>query len=383
MAAHVPSTRTVSLGSAAHAASSGLLHHHPPSHPTPLSIPLAATSAIKAHGAGAALAGGWFYKRRKGLVNIPGWRRRYLVLTTAGRLHYFKSDTATKPRGVLDLRYAFDLRRADACDALAEWPERPIGCRLQLDADDRATMYLVAPSLSMATRWYKLLSTFHAYAVTPSVRDVFESSGQWTSIAESIDNKKDRRSRAMRGGSEPCALSPFLRLMMLARVEYNDRCFDCHVEGTSWVCCQLGVFLCMRCAGLHRQLARDNEAMLCDVRSLELGTFTEEELLELELRGGNRRSAQLYEAELPLGLRRPAETNERMVRFMEIKYIERAFEPIMLDGLPPRRSLSGGNAVHAPMASADSPSPRKTPSVPPPASPHTDDDSQSDDGGIA
>jgi len=274
-------------------------------------VPAAAAAAVKTTGYGVMLAAGWFVKRRKGLVNIPMWRRRYLVLTTTGHLLYFKTETAQRHRGSVDLRHAFDLFHGSECDRLTDWPhDRPVGCRLQLEAEDR-TMYLVSESLADGGRWHTLLRLLQRFATNQYVHDILHPEGG--AIAKHLE------------GLTPCASSSFLRLNLLASVDRNDRCFDCHLRGTAWACCSLGVFLCMRCAGLHRKLGLSHEGFLCDVRSLELGEFSESELLGLELCGGNARGEAVLECKLPPEFRRPAESNDRMLAFIKEKYVDGTF----------------------------------------------------------
>lgn len=227
------------------------------------------------------------------------------------------------------MRQAFDLFHGQECDQLPDWPvDRPIGCRIQLEAEER-TLYLVAESLSSAGRWHSLLSLLQRYATNRCVHDILHPNGERAS-----------QTKKTLAGLTPCASSNFLRLNMLACVEENDRCFDCHLKGTSWACLIRGVFLCMRCAGLHRRLAIDHAGFHCDVRSLELANFTDEELLGLELCGGNIRGVTILECKLPPGFRRPAESNERMLTFMTVKYIENVYSDA--DTKDVRRSLSLG-----------------------------------------
>ena len=44
------------------------------------------------------------------------------------------------------------------------------------------------------------------------------------------------------------------KLTKLRRLQHNRRCADCDVEGTVWAIVNIGTFVCMRCASLHRAL---------------------------------------------------------------------------------------------------------------------------------
>ncbi len=43
-------------------------------------------------------------------------------------------------------------------------------------------------------------------------------------------------------------------LAQLLKEEDNRYCADCDAKGPRWVSWNLGVFLCIRCAGIHRNL---------------------------------------------------------------------------------------------------------------------------------
>ena len=123
------------------------------------------------------------------------WRRRFVAITTCGRLCVCVcvcvllvstcafGKEADSIRSILhllpsclhravDLRRSFGLLHGHECDALTDWPsDRPVGCRFQLEADER-TMYLVADTLTAATRWHELFQLLKRYATNPYVAEL-------------------------------------------------------------------------------------------------------------------------------------------------------------------------------------------------------------------
>ena len=53
--------------------------------------------------------------------------------------------------------------------------------------------------------------------------------------------------------------------------EENQSCFDCMQHGPQWASVPFGIFLCMSCAGVHRQLG----PKFSQVRSLSMDTWSE------------------------------------------------------------------------------------------------------------
>ena len=62
----------------------------------------------------------------------------------------------------------------------------------------------------------------------------------------------------------------------------NSKCCDCNVEKPKWASLNNGIFLCLKCAGVHRSLGVD----ISKIRSLQIDSWTDKQILYLS-KGGN------------------------------------------------------------------------------------------------
>eukprot|EP00124_Ichthyophonus_hoferi_P001920 Ihof_evm5s115 gene=Ihof_evmTU5s115 len=84
------------------------------------------------------------------------------------------------------------------------------------------------------------------------------------------------------------------QLNQIVGLEENMTCADCPSKYPRWASYSLGIFLCMACAGLHRQLG----VHVTKIKSISLDDWTSENV-ETMRQIGNRRSNAKYEAGLP------------------------------------------------------------------------------------
>ncbi|XP_078016960.1 stromal membrane-associated protein 1 isoform X3 [Epinephelus lanceolatus] len=103
-------------------------------------------------------------------------------------------------------------------------------------------------------------------------------------------------------------------LSKLLREEDNKYCADCEAKGPRWASWNLGVFMCIRCAGIHRNLG----VHISRVKSVNLDQWTPEQIQSM-VDMGNTRARQLYEAHLPESFRRP-QTDQAVEVFIRDKY---------------------------------------------------------------
>ncbi|CAA9997958.1 unnamed protein product [Nesidiocoris tenuis] len=103
-------------------------------------------------------------------------------------------------------------------------------------------------------------------------------------------------------------------LTQMLRDEDNKYCVDCDAKGPRWASWNIGIFLCIRCAGIHRNLG----VHISKVKSVNLDTWTPEQVVSLQ-QMGNSRARAVYEANLPDSFRRP-QTDSALESFIRAKY---------------------------------------------------------------
>ncbi|KAH0541648.1 hypothetical protein FGG08_003879 [Glutinoglossum americanum] len=111
---------------------------------------------------------------------------------------------------------------------------------------------------------------------------------------------------------------------LIKSVPGNDRCADCQTRNPGWASWSLGIFLCMRCAALHRKLGTH----ISKVKSLSMDSWTNEQVENMK-RNGNAVSNRLFN---PHNIRSPVpldidEVDSAMERFIRQKYEQRIFQP--------------------------------------------------------
>jgi len=103
-------------------------------------------------------------------------------------------------------------------------------------------------------------------------------------------------------------------LNQMLKDDDNKYCVDCDSKGPRWASWNLGIFLCIRCAGIHRNLG----VHISKVRSVNLDSWTPEQVVNLQ-QMGNSRARAVYEANLPDNFRRP-QTDSALEAFIRSKY---------------------------------------------------------------
>ncbi|OAQ96329.1 hypothetical protein LLEC1_03733 [Akanthomyces lecanii] len=133
----------------------------------------------------------------------------------------------------------------------------------------------------------------------------------------------------------------------------NNICADCYARNPAWASWSLGVFLCMRCAAIHRKLGTH----ISKVKSLSMDSWSNEQVDNMR-KVGNVASNQIYNS----GNKKPPvpidadEADSAMERFIRQKYIHdvtaqssKPRSPISDEGtpppLPPKNSKFGFRAA--------------------------------------
>uniref|UniRef100_A0A1I7Z0J8 Arf-GAP domain-containing protein n=1 Tax=Steinernema glaseri TaxID=37863 RepID=A0A1I7Z0J8_9BILA len=116
-------------------------------------------------------------------------------------------------------------------------------------------------------------------------------------------------------------------IIEMLREEDNKYCADCDAKQPRWASWNLGVFLCIRCAGIHRNLG----VHLTKVKSVNLDSWTPEQVQSMRVMG-NAKGRAVYEHGLPRDFRR-AQNDHSLESFIRAKYEQKRY--IMKDWSPP------------------------------------------------
>ncbi|KAI0406449.1 hypothetical protein F4802DRAFT_606173 [Xylaria palmicola] len=119
---------------------------------------------------------------------------------------------------------------------------------------------------------------------------------------------------------------------LVQSVAGNNVCADCGARNPSWASWNLGIFLCMRCAAIHRKLGTH----ISKVKSLSMDSWTNDQVESMK-RVGNAASNKTYN---PQNKRPPVpvdadEADSAMERFIRSKYVQ-----------PSSRTLTNGPTRH-------------------------------------
>jgi len=107
----------------------------------------------------------------------------------------------------------------------------------------------------------------------------------------------------------------------------NERCADCNSPDTSWASTNLGVFLCIRCSGVHRSLG----VHISTILSCTLDIWTDDLIHKMEIHGNKQVNAE-YEYHLQLAgdsktsikLHENSSMQERQL-YIKAKYVSKDF----------------------------------------------------------
>jgi len=111
-------------------------------------------------------------------------------------------------------------------------------------------------------------------------------------------------------------------LLELLALPENKFCADCGAKGPRWASANLGIFICIRCSGIHRSLG----VHISQVRSVSLDKWTPEHLKIMQ-NTGNAKAAEIYEYNIPSNWRKPTENDDSYTveQFIRAKYERKAF----------------------------------------------------------
>ncbi|XP_074304912.1 putative ADP-ribosylation factor GTPase-activating protein AGD11 isoform X4 [Silene latifolia] len=98
----------------------------------------------------------------------------------------------------------------------------------------------------------------------------------------------------------------------------NKHCADCGSPNPKWVSLGAGVFICIKCSGVHRSLG----VHITKVLSVKLDEWTDDQISSLSEMGGNRVANRKYEAYIPGNIikLKPDSSTEERLDFIRRKY---------------------------------------------------------------
>jgi len=112
------------------------------------------------------------------------------------------------------------------------------------------------------------------------------------------------------------------QLSELSKQPGNNICCDCTAQRPSWASTNLGIFICLRCAGIHRSLG----SHISFVRSITMDDWTPKQM-ETMFAIGNVKSTQYYERNKPADKKKPTEFDgvDLLRNHITDKYVMRKF----------------------------------------------------------
>ncbi|KAG5389603.1 hypothetical protein IGI04_031144 [Brassica rapa subsp. trilocularis] len=121
-----------------------------------------------------------------------------------------------------------------------------------------------------------------------------------------------------RGMSHSAASSGKRRIRDLLTQSDNRVCADCGAPDPKWASANIGVFICLKCCGVHRSLGTHVSKVL----SVTLDEWSDEEVDSMIEIGGNASANSIYEAFIPDGSSKPGPdaSHDHRMRFIRSKY---------------------------------------------------------------
>ncbi|KAM7524827.1 hypothetical protein LguiA_014729 [Lonicera macranthoides] len=108
------------------------------------------------------------------------------------------------------------------------------------------------------------------------------------------------------------------RLKDLLMQKDNRVCADCRSPDPKWASVNIGVFICLKCCGVHRSLGTH----ISKVLSVTLDDWSNEQVDAMVEVGGNASANSIYEAYFPEGVSKPGPdaSHEERAKFIRSKY---------------------------------------------------------------
>ncbi|CAI8590386.1 unnamed protein product [Vicia faba] len=131
------------------------------------------------------------------------------------------------------------------------------------------------------------------------------------------------------------------RLKDLLVQKDNRVCADCNAPDPKWASANIGVFICLKCCGVHRSLGTH----ISKVLSVTLDEWSDDEVDAMIEVGGNASANSIYEAYFPEGYTKPGPeaSHEQRSKFIRSKYDLQEFLKPSLRIVSGKSSLSSSS----------------------------------------
>ncbi|PKA58616.1 ADP-ribosylation factor GTPase-activating protein AGD12 [Apostasia shenzhenica] len=131
------------------------------------------------------------------------------------------------------------------------------------------------------------------------------------------------------------------KLKELLHKSDNRICADCSAADPKWASANIGVFICLKCSGVHRSFGTH----ISKVLSVALDEWSDEEIESMIEVGGNSYANSIYEAFLPQGFSKPTSDSsyEERAKFIRAKYEFQEFLKPSLRIVSSKSSFSEGS----------------------------------------
>jgi hypothetical protein len=254
---------------------------------------------------------GWLLKRKRkdtvAMQQLSQWRRRFFVLN-ANFLYYFAKENDDSPLGFVDVTTT----------------------RVRASETPGKNKLFCFDMLSVASTWQ--IQSPDSEADTRAWQAVIEAAAQRSLMATLRDGSSTKAAAAAAGAAAAGATTATAaqrasaqrwrtELPALLALPQNGACADCAAAKPTWASINLGVFICLECAGVHRSLGTH----ISKVRSADLDEWDGIDLAVMD----NAKANLFYEATLTIATPKP---NARSPvadrdRFIRAKYVARDFLP--------------------------------------------------------
>ena len=110
-------------------------------------------------------------------------------------------------------------------------------------------------------------------------------------------------------------------LEKLRKLPQNKYCAECGDKGATWCSTNLGVFVCIRCSGVHRKMGTH----ISKVKSSTLDSWNNNLFTNFRNLGGNKLVNSYYEAKNRGHKPAPNSDSHELERFIRDKYEKKLF----------------------------------------------------------